>query len=211
MVTNNKVKVAVFAAFITVIHFSGNVKGDEKSKNYNRDIKESKRFEYCYVPVRLTTYHKSESGCDPDTKREKSSTGIKLREGKLKVVGTIAADKNVIPIGSLVLVTTKSGSVYPYLCVDTGSAVVNRKASRQLARQEGRSKEWATRPVVDIYSSREIAPDWSTVIVIKDRSTNGVQGPDRLKRLQERMSVDYWSLKGLETLNEKNQLLAYNK
>jgi 3D (Asp-Asp-Asp) domain-containing protein len=205
-----QIKVAVFAAFITITQLSSNALGDEKSKDYNGNNGQTK-FQYCYVPVRVTTYHKSERGCDLNTKRGNSSTGIKLREGRPNVIGTIATDKKVIPIGSLVLVTTKNGNVNPYLSVDTGGAVVGKKASSKLAKLQGRSKEWATRPVVDIYSSRSITKDWSTVLVITDHSMDGTTGSERLRRLQERMNIEYWMPKGHETLDQRIQLLAYNK
>jgi len=211
MTKRKKVRVAVFAAFITIIQFGGDAKGSEKSKDYNGNGKGQSQFEYCYVPVRVTTYHKSERGCDSNTKKGNSSTGIKLREGQPNVIGTIAADKEVIPTGSLVLVTTKEGNVFPYLCVDTGGAVISRKASSKLAKQQGRNKEWATRPVIDVYSSQVITDDWSTVLVITDHSMDGTKGSERLNRLKERMNIEYWLPKGHVTLDQRIQLLACNK
>lgn len=206
-----KNKVAIFAVFITLTHFSSNAKGDERSKNYNKETVDITSIEKCYMDVRVTKYHKSDRRCDLNTFNEESSTGIKLREGNSQIIGTIAADEKVIPIGSLVLVTTKNGDIHPYLCADKGGTdVIKRTASRILAKREKRDKEWATRPVVDIYSSRVITNDWSTILVIKDYSLNNLKGSEKLKRLKERLYVDYWMSRGLDELN-KNQLLVYNK
>ena len=200
-----KRKVAVFAAFITTTLFGGNAKGDEKNKNYNPNGDRT-QIEYCYVSVRATTYHKNEPDSDPDTRRGMSSTGVKLREGKPTVVGTIAADPKLVPIGSLVLVTGKDGKTYPYLCVDIGGDVTDRTASRRLARREGRNKEWATRPVVDIYSSRENIHDWTTVLIVKDSSLDDLKYSKMQKCLEERMTVSYWLSRGVKMSNQRQLL-----
>lgn len=207
------VRVAVFAAFITTINFGQHARGDDKSKDYNQNQPGPKgELERYYLPVRATRYHKTDLHCDPDTLHERSCTGIKLQEGAPGVVGAVAVDPNIIPIGSLILVTTKNGDIHPYLSVDKGGAVTRKTASRILAKQEKRGKAWATRPVIDIYSPETITSDWITVLVIKGPSLKGLKDSERLKRLKERMSIDHWMSMGLETLaQQRRQLLACNQ
>ncbi len=203
----------MFAAFTTIIPFSGHAEGGEKSKNYNQSGNGAMgKLEQYTLSVRATKYHKTEPNCDIDTKHERSCTGVRLREGAPGVIGTVAVDPNVIPFGSLVLINTKSGSVLPYLCVDKGAYVTKKIASQKLAKQEKRGEAWATRPVIDVYSPKSITSDWTTVLVIKGPSLRGLNDAERLKRLQERMSVNYWMSMGLETpAQQRRQLLACNQ
>lgn len=205
-------KVAVFAVFIT-IQFGQLARGDDQNKNYNQNQQShSGELQQYYLPVRATKYHKSEPHCDIDTLHERSCTGVKLQEGAPGVVGTVAVDPKIIPIGSLILVTTNNGDTHPYLCADKGGDVTDKTASRILAKQEKRGKAWAIRPVIDIYSPEAITSDWTTVLVIKGPSLNGLKYSERLKRLKERMSIDYWMSMGLETpAQQRRQLLACNE
>jgi 3D (Asp-Asp-Asp) domain-containing protein len=82
------------------------------------------------LKVRLTAYW---CGQDPDTSRFKSSTGYTLKSGR-----TCAVDPRIIPYGSTVIVEGKE-----FKAIDTGSAVVTKKASR------GRL------PVVDLFFKTE--------------------------------------------------------
>jgi len=180
-----KALVATFAAFTT---FGGNVTG-EVSKSYNTLSKQG--FEVCVMDVRATTYHKTEPGADMETRRGQSSTGLKLAEVKPKTVGSIAIDPKVIPYGSLVIVTTRSGETHRFLCVDTGAWVKSRKASIGLAKKQKLGQEFAERPVIDIYSA-ENYDNWMSVVVIKDKNPLGPKDPGFRTRLKERMSADYW-------------------
>lgn len=208
-----KVRVAVFAAVITTIQFGGNARGDNQSKNYNQNQSSPKeKLERYYLPVRATRYHKTDRHCDNDTLHERSYTGIRLQEGAPGTIGAVAVDPNVIPIGSLILVSTMNGNVHPYLSVDKGGAVTKRTASRILAKQEKRGEAWATRPVIDIYSPETITSDWTTVLVIKGPSLKGLNSSERLPRLKERMSIDFWMSMGLETpAQQRHQLLVCNQ
>jgi hypothetical protein len=82
------------------------------------------------LKVRLTAYW---CGQDPDTSRFKSSTGYTLKSGK-----TCAVDPKVIPYGSIVVVDGKE-----YKAIDTGTAVIQKKASR------------GKLPVVDLFFKTE--------------------------------------------------------
>ena len=82
------------------------------------------------IKVRLTAYW---CGQDPDTSKLKSSTGHTLKSGR-----TCAVDPKIIPYGSIVVVDGKE-----FKAIDTGTAVVAKKASR------------GKLPVVDIFYKTE--------------------------------------------------------
>ena len=82
------------------------------------------------IKVRLTAYW---CGQDPDTSRFKSSTGYTLKSGR-----TCAVDPKIIPYGSVVVVDGKE-----FKAIDTGTAVVAKKASR------------GKLPVVDLFYKTE--------------------------------------------------------
>ncbi len=178
--------VATFAIGTTM---SVCAKSGEESKSYNTLLTQG--FEVCVMDVRATTYHKTESGADRETRRGLSSTSLKLCEVGPRTVGSIAIDPEVIPYGSLIIVTTKNGSSNSFLCVDTGGDVKNRKASRTLAKKEKLGNKYAKRPVIDIYSTRDY-DDWMSVVVIKDKSLEGLSLSKLRNRLKERMSIDFW-------------------
>jgi 3D (Asp-Asp-Asp) domain-containing protein len=85
--------------------------------------------------ARITAYWPEEG--DSYTKRRLSSTGVKLRDGHC------AVDPKVIPYGSVV----KISGMGKYVAVDTGPAVVSRRAARATARTSAERKAL----VVDIY------------------------------------------------------------
>ena len=87
--------------------------------------------------ARLTAYWPEEG--DHYTKRRLSSSGVQLRDGHC------AVDPKVIPYGSVV----KIPGMGEYVAVDTGPAVVSRRA----ARQAGRTSQERNALVVDVYCS----------------------------------------------------------
>jgi 3D (Asp-Asp-Asp) domain-containing protein len=87
--------------------------------------------------ARLTVYWPEEG--DHYTKRRLSSSGFQLRDGHC------AVDPKVIPYGSVV----KIPGMGEYVAVDTGPAVVSRRA----ARQAGRTSQERNALVVDVYCS----------------------------------------------------------
>jgi hypothetical protein len=84
--------------------------------------------------ARITAYWPGE---DYYTTRRRSATGIRLR------FGFCAVDSSVIPYGSLVTIY----GLGTYLAVDTGSAVISRKA----ARESGQSWQERSALVVDLF------------------------------------------------------------
>jgi 3D (Asp-Asp-Asp) domain-containing protein len=84
--------------------------------------------------ARVTAYWPGE---DYYTNRRQSATGASLR------VGYCAVDSRIIPYGSLVQIP----GVGNYLAMDTGTAVISRKA----ARESGHSAEERSALVIDLY------------------------------------------------------------
>lgn len=82
------------------------------------------------IKVRLTAYW---CGQDPDTSKFRSSTGYTLRSGR-----TCAVDPKIIPYGSTVIIDGKE-----FKAIDTGTAVIAKKASR------------GKLPVVDLFYKTE--------------------------------------------------------
>ena len=193
MINIQNVKVAIFAVVIT-IQFGGNARGDDNSNNHNSNNSEiDSSVQICYVPARVTNFNKHERNCDSGTLNGDTKTGIKLQEAKTNTIGVAGVNEKVAPFGSLVIVTTTTGRVYRFLCADSGSGVTNTKhnAATRLAKKQKLGQEWATRPVIDLYSNLPIVNDWATVLIIKDSSLRGLKGKERLQRMQERMSIDY--------------------
>jgi 3D (Asp-Asp-Asp) domain-containing protein len=87
--------------------------------------------------ARVTVYWPGEG--NDYTKRGLSSTGVKLRDGHC------AVDPKVIPYGSVV----KLSGIGKYVAVDTGPAVVSRRA----ARASGRTSAERNALVIDVYCS----------------------------------------------------------
>jgi 3D (Asp-Asp-Asp) domain-containing protein len=105
--------------------------------------------------ARLTVYWPEEG--DHDTRRRMSATGVYLRDGHC------AVDPKVIPYGSVV----KIPGMGKYVAVDTGPAVVSRRA----AQSTGRSSHERNALVVDIFCSsrskaqefQENAPEFAVI------------------------------------------------
>ncbi len=99
------------------------------------------------VLARVTVYWaKGGSGSDRYTRQHKTATGVRLKSGHC------AVDPRRIPYGSQV--------IFPdgrFLAVDTGTAVINRKA----ARLAGRTKAEKSAPVIDrFFETKKQALAW---------------------------------------------------
>ena len=84
--------------------------------------------------ARITAYWPGE---DRFTTRKQSATGARLRDGYC------AVDSRIIPYGSVV----KIPGMGDYLAMDTGTAVISRKA----ARESGHNREERSALVIDLY------------------------------------------------------------
>jgi hypothetical protein len=84
--------------------------------------------------ARITAYWPGE---DFYTNHKRSATGARLRSG------FCAVDSRIIPYGSLVTIL----GVGSYLAMDTGTAVISRKA----ARESGHNREERSALVIDLY------------------------------------------------------------
>lgn len=108
--------------------------------------------------VRATKYHKSDPGCDPWTKRGQTSTQLRLPQSDDVVtnpntIGNVAVDPTVVPEGSLVF-ETQTGRFF--VATTGGSAVISRKAAKNLADKKELSAEYRNALVFDFYYPREI-------------------------------------------------------
>ena len=84
--------------------------------------------------ARITAYWPGE---DYYTSHRRSATGVRLRDGYC------AVDSRIIPYGSVVTIP----GVGQYIAVDTGTAVISRKA----AKESGRNPEERNALVIDLY------------------------------------------------------------
>jgi len=87
--------------------------------------------------ARITAYWASEG--DYYTRHGISSTGVRLH------TGYCAVDPRIIPYGSVVTIP----GLGKYLAVDTGSAVISRRAAREM----GRTRAERAALVIDLYFS----------------------------------------------------------
>ena len=115
-------------------HGSSNVSSDSGSDKPDGTVSSVKVDTHL---ARVTVYWPEEG--DYYTKRRRSSTGVSLRDGHC------AVDPKVIPYGSVV----KVPGMGEFVAVDTGSAVVSRRA----ARAAGRTSHERNALVVDVYCS----------------------------------------------------------
>ena len=84
--------------------------------------------------ARVTAYWPGE---DYYTNHKRSATGVRLRDG------FCAVDPSIIPYGSVVTIP----GVGDYIAVDTGTAVISRKA----AKESGHNREERSALVIDLY------------------------------------------------------------
>ncbi|MGA7213525.1 MAG: 3D domain-containing protein [Terrimicrobiaceae bacterium] len=110
----------------------GSLGDDDRGEKLDAALKSETRL------ARVTVYWPGEGG-DHYTRRRLSSSGVRLRDGHC------AVDPQIIPYGSVV----KIPGMGKYVAVDTGSAVVARRA----ARAAGRTPDERNALVVDVYCS----------------------------------------------------------
>ena len=116
--------------------------------------------------ARVTVYWPEEG--DFYTRNRKSSTGTRLRDGHC------AVDPKVIPYGSVVNVP----GVGRLIAVDTGGAVISRRA----ARLTGRTREQRSAIVIDVFCSTR-AKARALIKRLKHFAVVTWQGPDRVAEL----------------------------
>ena len=116
--------------------------------------------------ARVTVYWPEEG--DFYTRSRKSSTGTRLRDGHC------AVDPKVIPYGSVVNVP----GVGRLIAVDTGGAVISRRA----ARLTGRTREQRSAIVIDVFCSTR-AKARALIKRLKHFAVVTWQGPDRVAEL----------------------------
>lgn len=122
------------------------------------------------VYARSTNYHNTEkigkkTNGDKWTKNFKSSTGVSLRYfTDRNGIGAVAVDPNIFPYGTIIVAPDGR----KYIAVDTGTAVISRKASVVLARRlrlDPNSKE-ARAPVLDFFGREQVGNYWDEFKVV---------------------------------------------
>ena len=151
------------------------------------------------VPVfaRATSYHRTEKGCDPDTKRGLTSTRIVLKDSSTRTIGMVAVDPKQIPYGSLVY---SPGTNRFFLACDIGGAVFNRTAAKRLAKRRGLSKKYSDALVLDFYARKEILRnEFGDFYVIKHEGSNFKKLSSKSQKL--RLKPSFW----LEKIKSKKK------
>lgn len=141
------------------------------------------------ITARSTKYYKGDPNSDPNTEKGLSATKIPLQKATPEKIGVVAADKNIVPLGSLVFCPQTE---LLYLQADTGGAVVSRKASKLMG---------SNKPVFDFYAPEEILPThFNTFVVVKyDGKLPFVKLYEEYQK--KRLNPQYW-LARLERLND---------
>lgn len=141
------------------------------------------------VLARATAYHKTEPNCDPDTKKGKTSTQIKLRDNRDYTIGMVAVDPQKIPYGSLIYAHSNKRF---YLACDTGGHVRSAKASKLALLRSDIPNEYAKALVLDFYSKHEIVDNhFDHFIVIRHQGRN-FKTELRKAEQELRLSPQFW-------------------
>lgn len=110
------------------------------------------------VLVRATEYHKSDPDCDPETRKGKTSTKLKLPKEDSVVtdpntIGDVAVDTNLFPGGSLVLETQTDRL---FVATKGGKAVLSRVAAKKTAQKKKLPQVFHDAVVFDFYYPEKI-------------------------------------------------------
>jgi len=172
--------IGVIFLLITTSVFSKESASD-RQKNHSTQINNSNKVE---ILARATSYH---SG-DVDSAQGKTSSLTPISTVKQLGLQAVAVDPNVIPYGSVIIGKNKDGEEIVGVAVDTGSAVVSRKAAKQYARQKGYSENSPESKalVLDFHSSNgDITKAWDNFTVIL------YKGPDYKFDLNKSEKLEY--------------------
>ncbi len=136
------------------------------------------------VYARSTFYNKDEPGCDPDTRKGKTSTCLRIRDVQAKGLGVVSVDPAIVPYGSRVIAS--DGRVF--IAVDTGGDVKARTAAKEAAAKQGYGPKSAQHnaPVLDFYSNRQIGGIWDHFLIVpyrEDRPFTDLKVSERMEYL----------------------------
>lgn len=164
IMNNKRILQTIGVIFLTLTTsvFSTESASDQQ-KNHSTTIDNHKTNRAFITYARVTSYKNG----DPESRAGKTSSGTPIREITRRGLKCIAVGYG-IPYLSIITFYDNAGQKHVGVAVDTGGAVKSRKAAIKLALARGlgtNSPEYRA-PVIDIYASRDMTPEWTNVMVI---------------------------------------------
>jgi 3D (Asp-Asp-Asp) domain-containing protein len=153
--------------------------------------------------VRATKYYRNDPKCDPWTRRGQTSTALKLpKDDRIVIdpnkIGNVAVDPRYVPEGSLVYETQTRRF---FVSTTGGTAVIDRRSARAIARMCGLSEKYSQALVFDFYFPREVVREHYTKCFVVEHEGQRFRTLDQ-KLQQKRLDPRFW-IERLETLREK--------
>jgi 3D (Asp-Asp-Asp) domain-containing protein len=139
--------------------------------------------------ARATNYHKTERGCDSDTKKGITSTQIRLRDNCDRTIGMVAVDPQRIPYGSLIY--SPSNKRF-YLACDVGGDVLERTAAKKLAKKKGLSDDFFNALVLDFYAKKEIVNNHFDYFFVIEHDGENFKSSMTKKEQEIRLDPNFW-------------------
>lgn len=153
--------------------------------------------------VRATKYHWSDPKCDPWTLNGQTSTQLKLPKDDRIVtdptkIGNVAVDPRHVPEGSLVYETQTRRF---FVSTTGGTAVIDRRSARAIARMRDLPKQYSHALVFDFYFPREVVEEHYTNCFVAEHEGQRFRTLD-LKSQQRRLTPEFW-IERLTTLRAR--------
>lgn len=153
--------------------------------------------------VRATKYHRSDPKCDPWTRKGQTSTQLRLPQDDRIVtnpnkIGNVAVDSLHVPEGSLVYETQTQRF---FVSTTGGTAVIDRRSARAIARMQNLPKRYSDALVFDFYFPREVVDKHYTQCFVVEHEGQSFRTLN-LKSQQRRLDPEFW-IERLETLRTK--------
>ena len=150
--------------------------------------------------VRATKYHREDPMCDPWTRRGQTSTALRLPKDDRIVtnpnkIGNVAVDPRYVPEGSLVYETQTKRF---FVSTTGGTAVIDRRSARAIARMRGLPVKYSHALVFDFYFPREIIDKHYTRCLVVHHDGKRFRTLSRIEQ-EKRLDPKFW-IERLETL-----------
>lgn len=155
--------------------------------------------------VRATKYHKTDPGVDQWTARGQTSTQLRLPKNDKVVtnpnkIGNVAVDPSKVPEGSLVYETQTERF---FVATTGGTAVIDRRSARAIARMRGLCKDHYNALVFDFYYPKEVVDNHFTECFVISHEGKRFRTLSR-EYQQKRLDPQFW-IKHLEALRKKSK------